>query len=213
MDDSQDLPFNAHNRRLVGERCAAFRRSENAGEEGLKRAAVTLTLLARDDGSDQTALLLTRRSAGLRTHSAQWALPGGRCDGSETAIEAALRELQEETGLALGRGDVLGLLDDYDTRSGYRITPVVVWAERSDALAANPQEVASVHRIPLWHFARSGAVEFVAIPDSVHALIRFPFQHGFLHAPTAAIIYQFCEMLEGRTTRVADFAQPQFAWR
>ena len=87
-------------------------------------------------------MLLTLRAAGLRAHRGQWALPGGRCDAGETPVEAALRELHEELGLELGPEDVLGLLDDYPTRSGYLITPVVVWAATKAAgLSPNPAEV------------------------------------------------------------------------
>ncbi len=102
-----------------------------------------------DDG---TALLLTRRAAGLRSHRGQWALPGGRCDEGETPVVAALRELHEELGLELGPDDVLGLLDDYPTRSGYLITPVVVWAAKGAVITPNPDEVASVHRIALARY-------------------------------------------------------------
>ena len=68
----------------------------------LKRAAVAITLVAADAAQSGTALLLTLRAAGLRAHRGQWALPGGRCDEGETPVEAALRELHEELGLALG---------------------------------------------------------------------------------------------------------------
>ncbi len=77
---------------------------------------------------DVPCLLITRRAAGLRNHSGQWALPGGSREPRESAGEAALRELREETGVAAGPGDVPGILDDYATRSGFLITPVVVWA-------------------------------------------------------------------------------------
>jgi mutator protein MutT len=98
--------------------------------------------------SDAPALLLTRRAEGLRSHAGQWALPGGRIDAGETPEQAALRELEEEVGLALDASAVLGRLDDYATRSGYLITPVVVWAGPARELNPNAAEVASVHRIP-----------------------------------------------------------------
>ncbi|MGV2389358.1 MAG UNVERIFIED_CONTAM: CoA pyrophosphatase [Microcystis novacekii LVE1205-3] len=78
--------------------------------------------------SEAPALVLTRRAATLRAHAGQWAMPGGRLDAGETPEQAALRELHEEVGLACAPADVLGRLDDYATRSGYLITPVVVWA-------------------------------------------------------------------------------------
>ncbi|MGA7806271.1 NUDIX hydrolase, partial [Bradyrhizobium sp.] len=161
----------------------------------------------------QTALLLTRRAAGLRAHRAQWALPGGRCDAGETPIEAALRELQEELGLSLAADAVLGLLDDYPTRSGYLITPVVVWAAGCAALAPNPAEVASVHAIPLAAVEQPEAFDFTDIPESTRRVIRFHFEGRLIHAPTAAMIYQFREMLGGRGTRVAELEQPVFAWK
>jgi 8-oxo-dGTP pyrophosphatase MutT (NUDIX family) len=158
-------------------------------------------------------LLLTRRAAGLRAHTSQWALPGGRCDQGESQIEAALRELHEELGLELGPGDVLGLLDDYPTRSGYLITPVVVWASAGAALSPNPEEVASVHRIALKDIEAADAFDFVTIPQSARRVIRFRHAGQFIHAPTAALIYQFRELLAGRDTRVAELEQPVFAWR
>src|SRR6202045_2460825 len=143
-------PFDDTTRRNIAARCAAFARlpaSEPA--PALKRAAVAIALVEAGDVENGTALLLTRRAAGLRAHRGQWALPGGRCDEGETPAEAALRELREELGLELGPDDVLGLLDDYPTRSGYLITPVVVWAAASAAISPNPEEVAFVHRIAL----------------------------------------------------------------
>jgi 8-oxo-dGTP pyrophosphatase MutT (NUDIX family) len=204
-------PFNDATRRNIAERCAAFTRladSEPAPE--LKRAAVAIALTAE---AGETALLLTRRAAGLRAHRAQWALPGGRCDAGETQVEAALRELHEELGLELSPDAVLGLLDDYPTRSGYLITPVVVWAENGGTIAPNPQEVASVHRIGLDNIELAEAFDFVAIPESTRRVIRFHFEGRLIHAPTAAMIFQFREVLAGRATRVADLEQPVFAWK
>jgi 8-oxo-dGTP pyrophosphatase MutT (NUDIX family) len=206
-------PFDHATRRNIAARCAAFTRlpaSEPA--PALKRAAVAITLTETDAG-DGTAVLLTLRAAGLRAHRGQWALPGGRCDAGETQIEAALRELHEELGLELGPGEVLGLLDDYPTRSGYLITPVVVWAATGAAISANPEEVASVHRIGLGDIEQADAFDFVAIPESTRRVIRFRHAGQFIHAPTAALIYQFSEVLAGRDTRVAELEQPVFAWK
>jgi 8-oxo-dGTP pyrophosphatase MutT (NUDIX family) len=204
-------PFNEATRRNIAERCAAFARLEAGDVSGLKRAAVAIVLVEAATGG--TAFLLTLRARGLRAHSNQWALPGGRCDEGETPVKAALRELHEELGLELGEGDVLGMLDDYPTRSGYLVTPVVAWALDSAKLSPNPAEVRSVHRIALGDVERPDAFDFVSIPESDRRVIRFRHAGQFIHAPTAALIYQFREVLDGRDTRVAELEQPVFAWK
>jgi 8-oxo-dGTP pyrophosphatase MutT (NUDIX family) len=206
--------FNDSFRREVASRCAAFSRlPANDQTRGLKPAAVVIALAEAEDGSGEAAFLMTRRTRDLRAHRGQWALPGGRCDEGETSIEAALRELDEEISLRLAASDVLGLLDDYATRSGYLITPVVVWAGFNPRLRLNPKEVASVHRIPLTEIMRPDAVEFVTIPESSRNVIRFHINGSSIHAPTGALIYQFREVLAGRATRVNELEQPVFAWR
>jgi 8-oxo-dGTP pyrophosphatase MutT (NUDIX family) len=207
-------PYDDAFRRRVARRCASFTRLDADGTEaGLKRAAVAILLLESEDGSGEAAFLLTRRAKGLRGHSGQWALPGGRCDAGETAAEAALREIQEEVGLSLAAEAVLGPLDDYPTRSGYLITPVVVWAGKQPALQLNHEEVAFVHRVPLDEIARADAVAFTTIAESPRRLVHMKINRTTVHAPTAALLYQFRELLAGRTTRVADLEQPVFAWR
>lgn len=205
--------FGDATRRNIAAACASFARLPDAAEpSALKRAAVVLALTASNDGDD-TAFLLTRRASSLRSHRGQWALPGGRCDAGETPVEAALRELDEELALRLTADAVLGLLDDYPTRSGYLITPVVVWASNSAAIVPNPDEVASVHRIALDTIERDDAFDFTAISESTRRVIRFHHQMSLIHAPTAALIYQFREVLAGRQTRVTDLEQPVFAWK
>ena len=207
------LPFNAATRTMIETRLAAFTRIvEGQYASGLKRAAVALVMVEAAPELE-TSLLLTLRASGLRAHSNQWAPPGGRCDPGETPVQAAIRELHEELGLQLTRDDVIGVLDDYPTRSGYLITPVVMWAQDSVQLMPNPDEVASVHRIALSELARPQAFDFVAIPESDRRLIRYSHFGHFIHAPTAALIYQFSEVLAGRITRVAELEQPVFAWK
>ena len=204
-------PFDDATRRNIAELSAAFARLPDDAAPLLKRAAVAIALTGTGDG--ETAFLLTRRAAGLRAHAAQWALPGGRCDAGETQAQAALRELHEELGLRLGEADVLGELDDYPTRSGYLITPVVVWAGTRGPIAPNPAEVASVHAIPLGAIEAEDAFSFTTIPESTRRVVRFRHSGQHIHAPTAALIYQFREVLAGRDTRVADLEQPVFAWK
>lgn len=193
---------------------------------GQRRAAVALPvteagfgaglpgLPAHERWNDAPALLLTRRAESLRSHAGQWALPGGRIDPGETPEQAALRELAEEVGLVLGAGAVLGRLDDYATRSGYLITPVVVWAGPARALSPNDAEVASVHRIPASELLREDAPMLDHEHAADHPVLRMPVGNSWIAAPTAAFLYQFRErVLLGRDTRVAHFEQPAFAWR
>jgi 8-oxo-dGTP pyrophosphatase MutT (NUDIX family) len=205
-------PFNEEFRQLAAARCAAFQPLPDASSALLKRAAVAVVVAEAVNGVE-AAILLTRRAQGLRAHSGQWALPGGRCDEGETPAGTALRELDEELGVKLGERDVLGLLDDYTTRSGYLIKPVVIWAETGTEIRPNPQEVESVHRVPLASIAGPDALSFISIPQSDKPVIRIRVGDRFVHAPTAAVIHQFLELLAGRTTRVRDYEQPVFAWK
>ena len=190
--------------------CAAFERRSLA-RDGRRPAAVALVLLDDDEG--RACFLLTRRAASLRAHARQWALPGGRIDPGESAERAALRELREEVGLERDEPTVLGLLDDYGTRSGFIITPVVVWGGSGAALVANPAEVASVHRVPLADLDRPDVPRLVTIPESDRPVIQVPLLSTLVHAPTAAVLYQVREVVvHGRPTRVAHFEQPVWAW-
>ena len=188
-----------------------FERHAHA-RDGLRAAAVALALLPGDDGAP--SFVLTRRAAKLKAHQGQWALPGGRLDPGETPAAAALRELREEVGLELESDAVLGLLDDYPTRSGYCITPVVVWAGTAAELAPNPDEVASAYRVALAELDRPDVPRLRTIPESDRPVISIPLLGTHIHAPTAAILFQLREVaLRGLDARVAHYEQPVFAWR
>ena len=189
-------------------------------------AAVAVAIVEEGDGarvdgiaaptgwSSNAALILTRRALGLRSHPDQWALPGGRVDPGESAEQTALRELAEEVGLVLDAGTVLGRLDDFVTRSGFVITPVVVWAGAARSLVANADEVASIHRIPVTEFMRDDAPWLDRERDDEEPVLRMPVGTTWIAAPTAAVLYQFRELcIAGRPTRVAHFEQPLFARR
>jgi len=193
---------------------------------GRRRAAVAVAVTQTGHGADvagmpafaewstAAALLLTRRAQTLRQHAGQWAMPGGRIDDGESPEQAALREMSEEVGLSLGMDSVLGRLDDYATRSGFVITPVVVWAGAARTLVPNPAEVESVHRIALTEFLRDDAPILNHVRGAEHPVLRMPVGKAWIAAPTAAFIYQFREwILLGRPTRVAHFDQPVFAWK
>jgi 8-oxo-dGTP pyrophosphatase MutT (NUDIX family) len=180
--------------------------------EGLKRAAVTLLLVAGDE--HEACFVITRRAPRLSSHAGQWALPGGRLDPGESATEAALRETAEEVGVELPSAAVLGVLDDYPTRSGYAITPVVVWGGLDCELVPNPDEVAKAYRVPLNVLERSEVPQLRSIPESDRPVISIPILGTNIHAPTAAVLYQLREVvMRGESTRVAHFEQPVFAWR
>jgi len=211
-------------RQQLADRLAAWPRHA-PDETGLKRAAVALAITDEGPGSGlwglaktghwstQAALILTKRAKHLRRHAGQWALPGGRIDDDETPEQTALRELAEEVGLQLTEADVLGRLDTFVTRSGFAMTPVVVWAGEARKLTPDPAEVASIHRIPVTEFLRADAPILEPLEGSEHPVLKMPVGDNWIAAPTAALIYQFREVcILGRDTRVAHFEQPKFAW-
>lgn len=205
--------FGPRLRARVEANLARFARQARPDPE-LKHAAVAATLIG--DESGRACFLITRRASGMRNHPGQWALPGGRIDPGETAEQTALRELHEELGLLLDTDAVLGRLDDFVTRSGYVITPVVCWGGASRALAPNPEEVAAVHVVPVVELDSPDIPQLRAIPESDRPVLSLPMPilGTSIHAPTAAVLYQFREVaLHGRNTRVSHYEQPVFAWR
>ncbi|HEY2996104.1 MAG TPA: CoA pyrophosphatase [Methylomirabilota bacterium] len=205
------LAFDAALRVTARAHLAAFAHQAHAAAER-RPAAVAIVLVSDDDG--RACFLLTRRAATLRAHARQWALPGGRLEPGETAEAGALRELHEEIGLAVGVDAVLGRLDDYPTRSGFVITPVVVWGEGAAEPTLNADEVARVYRVPLEDLDRPEVPILVAIPESERPVIQLPLLGTLIHAPTAAMLYQLREVvMHGRATRVDHFEQPVWAWK
>jgi 8-oxo-dGTP pyrophosphatase MutT (NUDIX family) len=166
------------------------------------------------DVSGGAAFLLCRRASRLNAHAAQWALPGGRLDPGENAVDAALRELNEEVGVTLADSDVLGFLDDYPTRSGYVITPVMIWGGgRLDPRPA-PDEVVAVYRVGLHQLQREDSPRFISIPESPRPVVQIPLGNDLIHAPTGAVLLQLRWLgLEGRHDPVNELEQPVFAWK
>ncbi len=183
--------------------------------EGRRHAAVVVAVVPGDSG--EPAFLLTRRAAKLRRHAGQWALPGGRLDPGETPEVAGLRELSEEVGLDLSADAVIGRLDDYPTRSGFVITPLVVWGADGSGhaeLVPDPTEVAELYRVSVSDLDAPGVPHLRRIPESEHPVISVPLVGAQIHAPTAALLFQFREVaIWGRGTRVDHFEQPRFAWK
>lgn len=205
--------FDASLRDAISGRLGRFEHRRREHSADLKRAAVAVVVVEAD-GSADAAFLLTKRTPRLRAHGGQWALPGGRLDPGETIEQTALRELEEELGVAAASADILGTLDDYPTRSGYLIAPVVMWIPGGIKVTPNPAEVAAAYRIRCAELFREGSPEIVPIEESDRPIIRLPLPVATVNAPTAAVLYQFREVaLAGRDTRVDHFEQPVFAWR
>ena len=205
-------PLDALLRKKVDVHLNGFERRARAPGQ-LRHAAVALVLL--DDHADRACFLITRRASKLSTHAGQWALPGGSLDAGESCEEAALRELHEEVGLALPDSSVLGLLDDYPTRSGFLITPVVLWGGEGCRTEANPAEVAKIYRVPLGVLDAPDVPILYEIPESDRPVIAIPMLGSKINAPTAAVIYQFREVaVHGRLdVRVDHYEQPTWAWK
>ncbi len=172
----------------------------------LKPAAVAIVVM---DGRRTASVPIFQRTSDMSRHAGQMALPGGRLHHGEGAGDCAIRELREELGLSVSSQDVVGLLDDFDTRSGFTITPVVVWADAEPALLQpSKHEVAQLFVIAITDLR---AAVSLARPGRAFSL---KLERIEVFAPTAAILYQFSEVaLDGRAARVADFYQPPFTHR
>ena len=200
-------------RKSIERRLGHFEVRRRSDPGSLRHAAVAVTVVEADVPGE-AAFLLTKRTPRLRSHGGQWALPGGRVDAGETIEQTALRELHEELGVLASTDDVLGALDDYPTRSGYLIAPIVIWLPQKVQVTPNPGEVAAAYRIRCAELFRPDSPQIVPIPESDRPIIRLPLPVATVNAPTAAVLYQFKEVaLAGRATRVDHFEQPVFAWR
>ena len=237
------IPYDETLRAQIGTHLAGHRR-RGVDDPSKRHAAVAIVLVDSERGEDRidpapvdewiggrplpdqnldgrmvdvaggAAFLLCRRTSRLNSHSAQWALPGGRLDPGETVIDAALRELHEEVGIKLPDESVLGLLDDYATRSGYVITPVVMWGGGRLDPQPSPDEVLAVYRVGLHQLQRPDSPRFISIPESDRPVVQIPLGNDLIHAPTGAVLLQMRWLgLEGRPDPVDELEQPVFAWR
>ena len=159
-------------------------------------AAVMLPLVPRSEG---VQVLLTQRTAHLSDHAGQISFPGGRVEAEDrTREETALRETEEEIGLARAHVNVLGRLPEYEIPSGFRITPVVGWIEPPFELKLDAFEVAAVFEAPLEHFldlARYQRREYRFRGRHRHYM-AIPYQGRYIWGATAAMLYSFARALQ-----------------
>lgn len=209
-----DFQFSTDLKNKISERLSTFtvRRTER---DDLRQAAVTI-VVSPDPASHQATVLITMRPQKINRHSGQYALPGGRLDPGETQLQAALREVEEELGLIVSQENVLGRLDDFPTRSGFCIAPIVAWVDDLATMQPDPGEVASVHQLSFDELSSPDIPRLTDAAVGDHPVLSafFPSLGHHIYAPTAAILYQFREVaLNGRATRAAHFEQPAFAWK
>ncbi len=169
-------------------------------KEGTKvtEAAVLVPLVNRAAGIQ---VLLTQRTEHLRDHGGQISFPGGRVEPGDVDREAtALREMQEEIGLAADRVALLGRLPGYEIPSGFRITPVVGWIEPPFELAPDAFEVADVFEAPLDYFldaANYQRREYHFRGRHRHYL-AIPYEGRYIWGATAGMLYSLCRMLHAK---------------
>ncbi len=211
MPTIDDFRFSTALRDRLSGNITAFQ-DDRRNVQSLTAAAVAIAIVEHEG---EAAVIVTRRASRLRDHGGQWSLPGGRIEEGEAAVAAALRELQEEVNLELTLDHVLGTLDDYVTRSGFVITPVVIWANIGDVeLVPDPTEVESIHTFTFRELARSDSPRLESIPESDRQVLSMNFFDSWIYAPTGAMLFQFREVaFHQRHTRVAHFDGPVFTWK
>jgi 8-oxo-dGTP pyrophosphatase MutT (NUDIX family) len=167
-----------------------------APREGFTPAAVLIPLVVSETGVD---LLLTRRTEDLETHKGQIAFPGGTVDdGDASRRHTALRETEEELGIGPAHIEVLGILDDLLTPTGFVITPVVGIVKTLPAMKPNPREVAEVFTVPLTFFAESQNArrEWLCTPLGEREVWFYEYEGRVIWGATAAMIRNLCDVLQ-----------------
>ena len=211
LEGKPDLSFRPSLRRQVQSNLDSHPQI-NGKDQSLRKASVGIIIVESQEG--KAGFILTRRSRGLRNHSHQYALPGGRIDPGETREETVLREVREEIGISVSSNEILGCLDEYETRSGFSITPIVLWVEDLSTMVPEPDEVDEILIIDLEELFRSDSPRWVDIDESDKQVLQLPIKNRLIHAPTAALLYQFKEVgIVGNLLRTDHVEEPVWAWK
>jgi len=167
----------------------------------VRDAAVLVPMVARDG---RVNVLFTQRTPHLAAHPGQISFPGGRVEAADASREdTALRETEEEIGLARHRVQVLGMLPQYAIPSGFRITPVVGWIAAPFETRPDPFEVADIFEIPLVHFlnpARYQRHQYHFNGRHRH-YVAIPYDGRYIWGATAGMLLSLARMLSVQTVR------------
>ena len=162
--------------------------------------AAVLIILKYDQASDEISVILTERTAHLRHHAGQISLPGGKCDPEDQDVMAtALREAEEELGVPQSSIRLLGVLDDYYTRTGFKISPVVgVLADQGLALKPNPNEVAKVFSLPLSYMLEGAHFQMKTLlyEGQDRYFYAIDYDEWYIWGATAGILKNLSEVIE-----------------
>ncbi|HUQ29639.1 MAG TPA: CoA pyrophosphatase [Usitatibacter sp.] len=172
-------------------------RQHEISKNGSKPAAVLLLVV--NHPGDPT-VVFTQRTAHLADHAGQISFPGGRCDeGDCDAEDTALREAEEEVGISRDRIEILGRLPEYHTSTGYRVTPVVAWAEPPLTYRPDPHEVADVFEVPLAFLLDSAnhRYESAFYKGRMRKYWAMPFGERFIWGATAGMLVTFHRIVAG----------------
>lgn len=196
-----------HLRETMAANLAAFeRRAIEPEDHRLAAVAIVVSPHRR-----RPTFLLTRRALTLRRNAGNFALPGGNFEPGEDAIAAAARETREELGVVLARDAALGLLDDFRTLGGHRVTPVVFWSDAPLRLTPDPVEVHAAWRIALADLDHPQSPRRLPREGGGDPILQMYAAGKWINAPTAAWLYQFREVaLHGRPTRLDGVGQPEW---
>ena len=165
--------------------------------DNLTRASVLIPVINRGHGS---TVLFTQRTAHLNDHAGQISFPGGRAEESDAdAAFTALREAEEEVGLARSHVEVLGRIPEYRTGTGFLVTPVVGWVESPGTFTPDPFEVAEVFEVPL-RFLMDPAnhrVETAFFRDRLRTYYALSFEGRYIWGATAGMLVSLYRVLAG----------------